>query len=397
VWTQEEIEGVLGPDAPFFCAHFDVKPAGNVAHDPAGEFSGRNVLRQLHSLTRTAQAFKLELPAAEAKLVASLERLRQDRTRRPRPHRDDKIITAWNGLMISALARGHQVLAAARPEDSPYLGAATRAADFLQRELHDEATGTLYRSWREGRGDIAGFAEDYAYLIQGLLDLYEAGGDIRWLQWAEKLQAKMDGTFWDAEHGGYFNSRADDPAVIVRLKEDYDGAEPSPNSVAAMNLVRLDWMLGDGVGRIVPDEPRQAGSSGGLALPYRERGLRTIGALRGQWSRAPHALPQMLCALEWALAEPRTVVLAGDPAAADFRALAAVLVEQPGSRRVVLAAAGGAGQQWLASRRPDLAGMKPVDGRATAYVCENFTCRAPVNSPAALRVLLQPPVPPTQA
>jgi uncharacterized protein YyaL (SSP411 family) len=323
---------------------------------------------------------------AEQKLLACLEKLRAVRARRARPHLDDKILTAWNGLMISALARGSQVLG-----EGERLTAATRAAEFIRRELYDEETGLLYRSWREGRSDIPGFAEDYAYLIQGLLDLYEAGFDIRWLQWAEQLQAKMDELFWDAERGGYFNSRADDPTVIVRLKEDYDGAEPAPNSVAAMNLIRLDWMLGS-VGGVPSPRGNTASPGEGTrptTIPYRTRALRTIEALRQRWSRLPQALPQMLCAVELALAEPRTVVLAGDPQSAEFRAMAAALHEKLGPRRALLCADGGAGQAWLADKRPYLADMKPVDGRATAYVCENFTCQAPVSSAAALRGLLK--------
>jgi uncharacterized protein YyaL (SSP411 family) len=258
------------------------------------------------------------------------------------------------------------------------LTAATRAAEFIQRELCDPATDTLYRSWRGGRGDIPGFAEDYAYLIQGLLDLYEAGFEIRWLQWAVRLQARMDALFADAERGGYFNSRADDPSVIVRLKEDYDGAEPAPNSVAATNLIRLDWMIGsEDSGQKTEDSPG-----------YRNRALRTIEALRPQWSRLPQALPQMLCAVELALAEPRTVVLAGDPHAAEFRAMVAVLHRQLGPRRALLCADGGAAQAWLAARKPYLAEMKPVDGRVTAYVCESFACQAPVTGAAGLAALV---------
>jgi uncharacterized protein YyaL (SSP411 family) len=367
VWTQQEIADALGADAAFFCAHFDVKPDGNVAHDPHGEFTGKNVLRQRRPLTRTAEQFNLAPAAAEQKLLACIERLRAVRARRPRPHRDDKIVTAWNGLMISALAKGHRVLAG--PENSSYLGAATRAAEFIQRELYDAATGELHRTWRDGRSTIGGFAEDYASLIQGLLDLYEAGFEIRWLQWAELLQRRQDELFWDTERGGYFNTRAGDSAVILRLKDDYDGAEPAANSIAALNLLRLDWLIGN---------------EGG----YRDRARRTLEAGRAQWSEHPHALPQTLVALEMALAEPRTVVLAGDPAAEEFRALAAVLGENLGPRRVVLAAEGGAGQAWLAARRPYLAEMRPLDGRATAYVCENFSCRAPVTSCTELRSIL---------
>jgi len=393
VWTKAEIDSLLGADAEFFCAHYDVKAEGNVAHDPQGEFGGKNVLRQVRPLASTAEKFKMELVIAEEKLLAGMEKLRVARAKRPRPHLDDKVITAWNGLMISALAKGHQVLGDAPPPARSdrgegaaapvYLRAATRAAEFIEQELYDETTNTLYRCWREGRSDIQGFAEDYAYLIQGLLDLYEAGFEIRWLQWAEKLQAKMDEVFWDGERGGYFNSRADDATVIVRLKEDYDGAEPAPNSVAAMNLLRLDWVIGGDAAAVARIERGEGAAS--PIRSYRARALQTLEAFRPQWSGAPQALPQMLGALELALSDPRTVVLAGDPQSADFRALTAVLHERLDLRRVVIAADQAEGQRWLATRRSYLAEMKPHAGKSTAYVCESFTCRAPVNSPEELR------------
>ena len=363
VWTKAELEVALGADTAFFCTHFGVKDGGNVDQDPQGEFTGKNVLMQRQSLGTTAREHGLEVAAASEKLLVCLEKLRAVRARRPRPHLDDKILTAWNGLMISALAKGAQFLG-----DAAYLAAATRAAEFIQRELYDEKLGVVYRSWRESRSPIQGFAEDYAYLIQGLLDLYEAGFEIRWLQWAERLQATMDRLFEDPERGGYFNSRADDPTVIVRLKEDHDGAEPSANAIAAMNLLRLDAMIG---------------------LPgARDRALRTLAALRPQWTTVPHSLPQLLGAFELALDAPRTVVLAGGREAAEFRAMTTTLNEKLGPRRAVVWADGGPGQQWLATRRPYLAAMKSVDGRVTAYVCENFACQAPVTDPIALRGVL---------
>jgi hypothetical protein len=374
VWTKEELGRVLGGDAELFCAHFGVTAGGNVPEerDPHGEFRGKNILRQRQPLAKTAQQSGLDPPAAGDRLLACLTRLRAVRARRPRPQLDDKILTAGNGLMISALARGHQVLG-----ERSHLEHAVRAAEFLRRELYDGQTGVLYRSHREGRSDIPGFAEDYAYLVQGLLDLYEASFDLRWLQWADRLQSKMDDLFWDAAAGGYFNSRADDPAIIARMKEDYDGAEPAPGSVAAMNLLRLEAMIGGG-------NPNSHESG------HRMRALKTIEALRGQWERAPQALPQLLCALELARQPPRTVVLAGDPQADDFRALMAMLHERLGPRRALLAADGGEGQRWLAGRVPYVAEMKPRDGRATAYVCEDFTCRQPVTEPGELRRLLEP-------
>jgi hypothetical protein len=179
----------------------------------------------------------------------------------------------------------------------------------------------------------------------------------------------MDELFWDASRGGYFNSAAGDASIVLRLKEDYDGAEPAPSSVAAMNLLRLGGLWHDAA--------------------RRERGRKTIDAFRGQWSSAPHAMPQMLCALELALEPPRHVVIAGDPQSTDFSALVAVFHESLGYRRNILAAEGGEAQAWLAQRAPWLADMKPLNGRATAYVCEEFACQAPVSDADALRALLK--------
>ncbi len=389
VWTQAEIMAVLGADAPLVCAHFGVTENGNVLAeaDPHGEFTGWNILAQRQTLTASARALGLTAEQANDRLVAALEKLRVVRSRRPRPLLDDKIITAWNGLMISALARGHQVLGGGGEADR-LLQAATRAAEFLQRELYDSARGVLYRSYREGRGAVEGFAEDYACLIQGLLDLYEASFDFRWLQWAERLQQTMDAVFWDDARGGWFNSAAGDASIVLRLKEDYDGAEPAPSSVGTMNLLRLGTVFD----RVAAGST--VGQSGGLAgqvsnqASYRERGRQALLAFQGQWSGAPQAMPQMLCALELALESPRHVVLAGDPAAADFRALAAVLHEKAGPHRAILAVTGDADRQWLAARAPWLAEMRPQSGRATAYVCEEFSCQAPVTAPAELRSLL---------
>jgi uncharacterized protein YyaL (SSP411 family) len=388
LWSADELRIVLGGDFELAAEHFGVREEGNVPpeDDPHAEFSGKNILAQRQPLAATARVLGLTPEEANEKLIAVLARLRAARTSRPRPHLDDKVLTAWNGLMISALARGVQVLG-----DAALLVTAVRAAEFLRRELFDEKSGVLFRAWREGRGVTEGFAEDYAFLVQGLLDLYEASFDVRWLQWAAALQEKMDELFFDAERGGYFNSRADDANLVLRLREDYDGAEPAPSSVAALNLLRLAAML--------------------HREDFRERGLRTIEAFRAQWLGAPYAMPQMLCAFELALQPPLQVVLAGDPRAADFLALAAVLHERPGPRRVLLCApfdrlrpgdsgadqasfrlrqgyVGQAGQAWLAARVPELAAMRPADGRAMAYVCDNFTCRQPVGDVAALRALL---------
>ena len=373
VWTERELTALLGGDAPVFCRHFGVRPEGNVPaeRDPHREFTGKNILAATRPLAETARLSGLGAQDASDRIAAALEKLRAVRARRPRPLRDEKILAAWNGLMISALARAAVVPAESLADRrDAYLTAAVQAAEFLRREQGDEARGVLFRAWLGGRGAAEGFAEDYAFVIQGAIDLYEANFDHRWLQWADRLQATMDRLFWDEAEGGYFNSAAGASDVLVRLKEDYDGAEPAPSSVAAMNLLRLGALR---------DEAQPDGPGVGAV-----RAHRTLAAFRPQWSR----LPQMLCAFELALAPPRHVVLAGDPGAADFRALAAVCREQLGPSRALAGLDGGPAQAWLAERAPWLAALVPQGGRATAYVCENYACQAPVTTPAALRQLL---------
>jgi len=375
VWSAAELRAVLGSEATVIVAHFGVEENGNVAAalDPQHEFQGKNILAQRGALAQTAVKLGITPAQASDQLVGALIRLRQARASRPRPQLDDKVISANNGLMISAFARGAQVLelgesAFTGASPGPYQQAALRAAEFVERELYDAQSGRLFRVWRQGRGASEGFADDYAFLVQGLLDLYETVFDLRWLQWAQRLQERMDVLFWDEARGGYFNSAADDTSIVLRLKEDYDGAEPAPSSVAAMNLLRLAGALQNEV--------------------WRQRGRLCLEAFRTQWSGSPHAMPQMLCALELALEPPRHVVLAGDPQSTAFRALAAVLFEALGPQRIVLAAAGGDGQRWLAARAPWLAAIQPQAGRATAYLCEAYTCQSPVSTPEELRRLL---------
>jgi uncharacterized protein YyaL (SSP411 family) len=188
------------------------------------------------------------------------------------------------------------------------------------------------------------------------------------LQWAEKLQTTMDALFWDEAGGGYFNSPEGDASIVLRLKEDYDGAEPAPSSIAACNLLRLASMLNDeALGR---------------------RAIQTIEAFRKQWTDNPQAMPAMLCAIAVALEPSRQVVIVGDATQENFRTLTRVLHEKIGPRRTLIGIRSDEDRTWLSARAPWLAEMKEVDRRATAYVCEHFTCQAPVGDASALRELI---------
>ena len=364
VWTKEEIEAALAPDAAaLFCRHYGVLAGGNVdpSSDPHGELTGKSVLMEQETIAATAAHLGLSEEAAISSLKESRRILEAIRAKRPRPHRDDKILCAWNALMISAFARAGAVLG-----DAGYVASAVKAADFVKAHLTDPATGELRRSWREGRVIETGFAEDYAFLIQGLFDLYGASLEIRWLQWAADLQVMMDRLFWDEQGGGYFSSAEGDPHLLVRLKEDYDGAEPSANSVAALNLLRLSRMLGD---------------QGAAAKAERIFTLscRTLDSM-------PAAVPQLLVALGSTRSGGRQIVIAGSPGATDTKALIAVARKGLHPDQVILLADGGDGQRWLAERIPSIAGMKPVNGKAALYRCENFTCSTPETDPSQIKM-----------
>ena len=365
VWKQDEILQILGQDeAKIFDRFYGVEPNGNApaGSDPQGEFTGKNTLIQRLTVADAAKFFGKTEAEIEASLATSRKKLFEVRAKRPRPHLDDKIITAWNGLMISAFARGAQAFG-----DPSYLRSAQRSAAFLHEHLWKD--GALLRNYRQGASEIPGFADDYASLIQGLLDLYEADFDIAHLQWALELQAKMDALFWDAEHGGYFSTTGKDAAILLRMKEDYDGAEPSPNSTAALNLLRLAQLTD--------------------SKDFHEKAAKTIHAFSEQLSRAPSAMPQMLCAVDASLSKPRQIVIAGKPGSADTRALLEEVSRHYLPNKIVLLADQGSGQAWLTQTLPFLEGMRPIEDKAAAYVCENYACQLPVNDVERLRALLE--------
>jgi uncharacterized protein YyaL (SSP411 family) len=366
VWTRAEIIHTLGEDAaPVFDRIYGIDEDGNApaGSDPQNEFVGKNILIQRMAFADAAKFFRQTEAELTASLAASRQKLLAVRDQRPRPHRDDKIITAWNGLMISAFARAAQVL-----DDPAYLAAAQKAAHFIQKQLWKD--GRLLRSYRQGASDVGGFCDDYAALIQGLLDLYEADFDVHWLQWASELQARQDTLFLDREHGGYFSVTKDAPNILIRTKEDYDGAEPSPNSVSALNLQRLAQITGNQ----------------GLAAQAHA----LLAAFADQLSRAPTALPEMLVALDASLSKPHQIVIAGPREAEATRALLREVHSHYLPNTIVLFADGAAGQQWLADRLEFLKTVGPVDGQPAAYVCQDFVCQLPTTDVAKLRKLLAP-------
>lgn len=352
VWTSEEIARTLpAEDAAAFAEAFGIEPQGNVRpeSDPHGEFTGKNVLYQVSPTSATRELLLRCRPA----LLAA-------RAKRPRPHCDDKILAAWNGHAITGLVRTAMASDPGNP-DGKYAQLAIRAAQFLLTHLRDK-NGALLRVWRDGSaGGIPAFAEDYAFVIQALLDLHELTLDPAWVASADALQEIMNRTFWDEAGGAYFDNADTDPHVLVRMKEDHDGAEPCANSVAARNLLRLSRML-----HREEDETRARRILQTHALRLRETG---------------YSLPEMLCALDFALYPPAQIVITGDPSAPDTRSLLTEVHRHFLPHFVIC------------GNLPSTQDKTPVNGRAAAYVCRDFACQTPVTDPSALRELIRSATP----
>jgi hypothetical protein len=363
LWTREEIVSILGKEhGEIFSFYYGVLASGNALDDPQEEFVGKNILYVAYSLKETAERFRIP----EEDLTLLFERCRKKlhavRAQRPRPHLDDKIITSWNGLMISAFARAAQVLG-----ENRYLAGAERSASFILDRLYDPHSGTLLRRYRDGESGLAGQLDDYAFLVNGFLDLYEASFDIAWLQLAMDLTEKQIALFGDEVQGGFFETSGADHSVIVRLKADYDGAEPTGNSVAALNLLRLAWITGK--------------------EEWRKRAEATIDAFGARLNDYPPILPQMLVAHEFRSSKPRQFVVVGTLGRADTEIMFATIRKRFLPVKIVLLTDGAPGH-FLEQYQPFLADLSQQENKATVYLCENFSCRLPTSDPAELAARL---------
>ena len=363
VWAADEMAQVLGADADWVKRHLGVEEEGNVPEDPHGEFDGVNVLYVATPLTELAPDLGLAPEELVQRFAVHRSALLERRAGRPRPHLDDKAITSWNALMISAYIRAYQVLG-----DSSYREAALRALGFVEQYLYDAKMHELRRLHRDGIASGTGFLEDYAFLIQALLDVYEAVFDTRYLGWALALQEQQDALFQDVDGGGYFDTIADDPHILVRMKDDHDGAVPSGNSVSAMNLLRLAEMTGR--------EDFRASAEG------------VVKGFGRSLAHVPHAMPAMVAAVDFLLGTPRQILIAGEAGAKDTAALLRVVHRHYGPNRILMltqCAGGGSPTDFQLF----LGTLAQREGRATAYVCIDHVCDLPVNTPEDLDAVLQ--------
>lgn len=378
VWTYSEVEELL--DRPLacnpniklsevFCEHYTVLPNGNVSpdQDPHNELTNQNVLAVFGSLNETADKFGI----SEEDLVKELEFgrkiLYEARVKRPKPQLDDKIISAWNGMMIGAFAQAACVL-----EDETYSQRAVKAANFVKKYLYTQDKKLLRSCYTQGSGvgqiekPIEGFLDDYACMIRGLLNLYEATFNEDWLVWAEELQKTQDELFWDNGLAGYFATTNSDPTILIRMKEDTDGAEPSGNSVSAHNLIKLSVLLD--------------------SEEFKEKAGKLLSSFTSRLTRVPIVLPEMVSALMLFHESPTQVGITGDITNPETAEL--VSVARKSNMPGIIVALSGNRQSYLRDKNVALAKMKSIGDRQAAYVCRGKTCTLPVTTASELASLL---------
>jgi uncharacterized protein len=346
LWTLNDVKSILGKDADLFCRYYGITPEGN--------FEGKNIL----SVPRTAPLIARLNNVSEERVFETIKRGREilfkAREQRVKPGRDEKVLASWNGLMLRSFAEAANALSR-----DDYRRIAIRNADFLLTNLYCE--GRLFRSYKDRRARFNGYIEDYACLIEALLSVYEATFDPRWLKAAQELAESSAPKFWDSQGGGFYFTSEDHESLIHRPKEFYDNATPSGNSTAANAFLRLWKFTG---------EDRWANYSISI--------LQNTAELMEQH---PSAFPNMLCALDFYLGNPKEIVIVGDSGEEDTAELLNEVFRIYCPNKVV--ACGESGGLFLLQNKPQ------VSGRATAYVCRNFTCGLPVNSAEALREAIQ--------
>jgi uncharacterized protein len=352
LWTQEEVRQALGNEETDFVAKvFNIEKDGNFAEQATRRRSGVNILH----LRKTLGELASDLNLSQQDLQAHLELIRQKlfayRKKRVHPMKDDKILTDWNGLMIAALAKGAQAF-----DEPEYAEAACRAADFILGNMR-KPDGRLLHRYRDGQAGVQANLDDYAFLVWGLIELYEAIFDARHLEVALELASDMVRHFWDEDGGGLYLTPDDGESLFVRKKEIYDGAIPSGNSVAMLNLLRLGRMT--------------------ATSDLEEKAARIGSAFSGSVKQSPSAHTQLMVALDFGIGPCYEVVIAGKAQAEDTKAMAKALRTRFLPNKVVLLNPSERESPEIAQLAAFTRNQSSIGGRATAYICLNYNCKLP--------------------
>jgi uncharacterized protein YyaL (SSP411 family) len=354
VWTEEEVRTILGKDeAGIICRIFNIEKGGNFRVEASGNKTGANIFYLKDGLAGIVHDFKLPVAELQEKISSARKRLFDVREKRVRPNKDDKILTDWNGLMIAAFAKGAQVLG-----QHVYLDAAIKAAEFILNGLRGQ-DGRLLHRFRDKSAGITANVDDYAFMVWGLIEVYEAGFNPDYLKTALELNRDMISLFWDDKEGGLFFTPEDGEKLIIRKRQVYDGAVPSANSVAMLNMLRLARLTG--------------------SIDMEERAAEIGRAFSGTIGQMPSAYTQFMTAVDFAIGPSYEAVIAGRSDSDDTREMIKALRRHFIPNMVTIL-------RTVEEKEPGidrLAGFVKdyicINGRATAYVCLNNSCRAPTN------------------
>lgn len=373
LWRAEEIGGILtAEETEIFTKVFTIQRAGNFREEATGVETGKNIPHITRPLSVFAKELGMSLGELKERLAKAREKLFTVREKRVHPHKDDKILTDWNGLMIAALSKGAQAF-----HEPAYEGAARRAAEFILAKMRD-TNGRLYHRYRDGEAAIPAFLDDHAFLSWGLMELYEATFDSGYLRRAIELNDVMLEHFWDPENGGFYFSADNAEGMLVRKKELYDGAIPSGNSVAMLNLIRLSRLAGNSL--------------------YEEKAAHLLRACSKTIIETPLAYTQFMAALDFSLGPSSQVVIVGNPRSGDTMTMIETLQGSFIPNKVVMF-------RSTEEKDPDIIrlaeytrDLESIEGKATAYVCRDFRCDLPTTDAKQMLTLLNkhvasPPVP----
>ena len=348
IWNRDEINDLLGErDAALFAAYYNVTNTGN--------FEGENILNVTRDLADVAAAEKVTVEQLTAILARARELLFATREKRVKPARDEKVLTAWNGLMLAAFAEAAAIL-----NRSDYLEVAKNNAQFVLDNLRRD--GLLLRTYKDGTAKLNAYLEDYAFFIGGLVTLFETSGELPWLEEARSLTATMIDEFWDDEEGGFFYTGRSHEDLIVRSKDFFDNATPSGNSVAAEVLLRIGLLTDD--------------------ADHQRRATTVLRLMAATVQRYPSGFGRLLCALDFFLATPKEIVLIGEPGRSDTQALQDEIWKAYLPNKVV--AQSSPGDSKASEFIPLLRERPQIEGKATVYLCEHFTCKTPTTDPKEL-------------
>ena len=352
-WELKEVLDLLGPrHAQVFAKMYGITPVG--------QFERRNVLRVMQDMEKTAEAEGVPIFEVGHIIKNGRKALLEARNKRPQPHRDEKVLAGWNGLMISSLARGFIVF-----RKECYLQRAAICADFIWKTLWQD--GSLLRVYKDGQARFNGCLEDYACFLEGLIALYEASFESSWLEKAQALAESMIGRFWDEKDGGFYMTASDHEPLVARLKNPMDDAMPSANAVAALALLRLGRLTGNQL--------------------FEEKGRQTVRAFQGEMEQRPAAFTALLSAMDFMESSPVEIVLSGSEDDKEYRNMLEMLYRDYRPNQAVVVYQGEETAKWI----PWAEGRGLVSNQPTAYVCKEGTCHPPVHTAHALYNLLGRP------